>query len=665
MDGNVASYRPELDGLRAIAVIVVIVNHFHKELLPSGYLGVDIFFLLSGFVITSSLAGRPSTGFRDFIAGFYVRRIKRLLPALLAFVVLSSVLICLFNPEPGATLKTGITSLFGFSNLYFYRLSTDYFAQSTELNVFTHTWSLGVEEQFYFLFPLLVWLTGFSRLTRKGSRNLVVVVGAMSIGSLLIFLSLYRTNEPAAYFLMPSRFWELGAGCMLFLSLRKPTIVSRATARIPPMLVLVLIAVVLSMPLQLDGSTTVLIVALSALLIACVRQGTLVFRILTHPRVVYVGLISYPLYLWHWGVLSLSRWTVGIHWWSAPIQAVIIMLLAITSYEFLETPLRRSNWSAVRWRSIAYGLTASTVAAILIFSLDKIPGLTLYTGRVPRLESVGIPSLTDSYSPRFGDSEWKGKACVLSDDSESDKKILVENCTLGNFSTAKRRVLVLGNSFSASFVQGFDELVRIDRYAITITSSYGASPVPEVSKNGSGKKINAHYWNSVAPSLIRELRPGDWVFLINELEAFSPKNRTSEVDQSLSQLRIGLDALSSQLSGRGIRLAVLHGIPFASEANCQPASASKQWFTPFGGPCRFPGRRTSLLRRKELNEILSTLERARKVKVVDLFDIFCPRTRCTYNADNGELLYRDEHSHPSVEAARLSSPVIRGALTSP
>ena len=104
-------YRPEIDGLRAFAVVAVIINHFNKDLLPSGYLGVDIFFVISGYVITSSLADRESKTFLDFLTGFYERRIKRLVPALVVFVLITNVLICLFNPEPDLSLKTGATSL--------------------------------------------------------------------------------------------------------------------------------------------------------------------------------------------------------------------------------------------------------------------------------------------------------------------------------------------------------------------------------------------------------------------------------------------------------------------------------------------------------------------------------------------------------------------------
>jgi len=165
-----SSYRPEIDGLRAIAVIAVIVNHINGSYLPGGFLGVDIFFVISGYVITASLFRHRFESFADFIGSFYLRRLKRLLPALVLFVGILSILICLVNPNPGLSLQTGLASLVGVSNLILYLLKTDYFAGSTELNVFTHTWSLGVEEQFYLVFPFIFWFSGFGSRGKGGFR---------------------------------------------------------------------------------------------------------------------------------------------------------------------------------------------------------------------------------------------------------------------------------------------------------------------------------------------------------------------------------------------------------------------------------------------------------------------------------------------------------------
>ena len=135
-------YRPEIDGLRAFAVVAVIINHFNKDILPGGYLGVDIFFVISGYVITSSLYGRPSKNFKDFISGFYERRIKRLVPTLAFFVLMMSLMTHLIVQNAGVYYKTGALSLFGVSNIYLSSLSGGYWGFSAEMNPFTQTWSL-------------------------------------------------------------------------------------------------------------------------------------------------------------------------------------------------------------------------------------------------------------------------------------------------------------------------------------------------------------------------------------------------------------------------------------------------------------------------------------------------------------------------------------------
>lgn len=655
------AYSPEIDGLRALAVIAVIVNHLDKKLMPSGHLGVDIFFVISGYVITASLAKRNDRTFVDLLLGFYVRRIKRLVPALAVCTLVATVAISLFDQTPKASLRTGLAALYGASNLHLFFQATDYFGASAQLNVFTHTWSLGVEEQYYFAFPFVVWFTGLGR-RRTGLVTFGFVVGLSSVASLALFEYLSSRNPAAAFYLMPARLWELGAGCLVYVFLARRDGALRLGPMAPLALLTALVAV-LWLPARFSAYTTVAVVALTGLVIAAVRPETLAFRVLSNPTAVYFGKTSYSLYLWHWVVIVLSHWTIGVYGWSVPLQAATMLLLAGGSYRYLERPLRSAEWARTSRRTIAYGLAASVAVAGVLLTLAKPLYGRLYTGSPAKMTAKGVATLTDPYRTVDGRSEWKGKSCVLTDNAEVGKTIPVEGCTLGDPATATRRVLVVGNSFSAAFVAAFDELVRSDGYAVTMTSSWGASPAPGIANTGPWNKANDYYWNEVLPALASKLREGDWVFAINDLSDFSPELRSSQSDAGLRILESGLRSLSDRLAATGVRLAVLHGNPHAREANCAPDVAAKQWFAPFGGPCKFLSRDATLSRRAPLDAALGSLERNGKIAVVDLMDVFCPRSVCSYEASDGQMLYRDEYSHPSVEAARLSAQTIRRVLT--
>ena len=408
-----STYRPEIDGLRAFAVVAVIINHFNKEILPNGYLGVDIFFVISGFVITSSLYKKPSKNFKDFISGFYERRLKRLIPALSVFVLLTSITICLFQLNPELTLWTGLTSLFGLSNLYLLDKSTDYFAQSTELNVFTHTWSLGVEEQFYILFPFLIWFSGFGRQKKNGARNLFLIIFVLTIVSLIGFVYLYPINQSAAYFLMPTRFWEMALGCLLFIGVQRRNSIEKSLKKVPPLLALSLMIGVMYLPVSLATVSTIAVVFLSALLIICLKKGTLAYKFFTNSKLVYVGLISYSLYLWHWGVLSISRWTIGIHWWSVPFQIVLMFGLAMISYKYIETPFRNKNRFGGKWKTIVIGgIVVVSVSAGLIALIEPLKG-KLYTGK--KLEKIKIKRPSKLFGDKCLENISKNTSCISID----------------------------------------------------------------------------------------------------------------------------------------------------------------------------------------------------------------------------------------------------------
>ncbi len=338
-----SNYRPEIDGLRGFAVIAVIINHFSKDILPSGYLGVDIFFVISGYVITSSLAKREYHSLGHFITNFYTRRVKRLLPTITFFVFSLSICICLFNPDPIISLRTGFASLIGLSNFYLLKQSTNYFSTSTVLNPFTHTWSLGVEEQFYFLYPFLIWFSGFGQKRNNASRNFLITLLFFTSLSLCLFIYLYQTNQPAAYFLMPSRLWEISAGCLAYLIVNKYLKIKQGLDGIKPFFIGIGIISVMTLPNSWAVQSTISIVILTMLLIVCIQEESGVYKLLVQKGIRHIGLISYSLYLWHWGILSISNWTIGIQSWTLPLQLGVIYLCSSLSYYWIEEPFRNTK----------------------------------------------------------------------------------------------------------------------------------------------------------------------------------------------------------------------------------------------------------------------------------------------------------------------------------
>ncbi len=578
------SYRPEIDGLRAFAVVAVIINHFNKEILPNGYLGVDIFFVISGFVITSSIYKRPSKKFKDFISGFYERRIKRLVPALSVFVLIMSVTICLFNPEPSTSLKTGATSLFGLSNLYLLKKSTYYFAESTQLNIFTHTWSLGVEEQFYVLFPLLVWISGFGRQTKNGFRNLFLIVGALAILSAIRFLYLYPINQSAAYFLMPTRFWEIASGCLLFLGIQKRKSLEQFLEKIPPIFVLALIIGIMYLPKSFATASTFAVVTLSAILLACLKKGKKSFTFFTNTKVVYVGLISYSLYLWHWGVLSISRWTIGIHWWTMPFQVALIFGLASISYKYIETPLRHGNWFGKRWKTIVIGGGVLVSLSSILITLDKPLKGKLFTGK----KIVSKTKEDWRNQIRLGDSSLTGKKCHA-EKSYSSKQLnlLFKECKypLTRKTNDQKTIAFVGDSHTLALLNAEEILTGFGFRVIHYSHSGCPFPLPP---HGIHPRECNKFLIEAENKIFQDLKSGDSIIIHNyhlshlggnnlkdiRHHIFNKnKNLLSDSSMKIELYMDGLKELSTKASKKSISIFLI-GSPYRNN----DFRLSKQWF---------------------------------------------------------------------------------------
>ena len=366
-----SGYRPDIDGLRAVAVLAVLFYHAGFRGFQGGYSGVDIFFVISGFLIGGHIYAEELAG-RFTFAGFYRRRAKRILPAL--YAVLCAALVMgafLLSPrELQRTATESISTLFFGSNFYFWKVA-DYFAVTSDQHVLLMTWSLGVEEQFYLVVPLLlVWLV----------RRKLPPAPIMALLSLLSFLlACYQAfHAPvAAFYLPPARAWELFGGVLLAVTVaragRRPGIshVKRE--------VLGALGVVLILAPVVFATTTVPLPALPSVLgstlLLSLPHAWINRKVLSFGPLRFIGRISYSLYLWHWPLFALTRIVLGAP--PSRLQAIAILalsfVLATASYFLVEQPFRGSRTPQVQLLLRYAGTTAALIA--VFFAIRSTYGL--------------------------------------------------------------------------------------------------------------------------------------------------------------------------------------------------------------------------------------------------------------------------------------------------
>ncbi len=439
-------YRADIDGIRAIAVLAVVLFHAFPKVLPGGFVGVDVFFVISGFLITSIIVQDLDRSKFSF-AQFYAARARRIFPAL-AIVLVATLIagaILLVPSQLSSLTKNALASSFFGAN--FTLLSeAGYFDLDAQFKPLLHLWSLGIEEQFYLVWPLAIWFAPRKLLT--------AAIVAVMAGSFALNVSMVQAHPDAAFYLPFTRAWELMAGAALVgFTVRSAflrEIVFPMIGCIGTVLALLLYNAHMSYP----GWAALAPVAVTAA--ALLGEGSAFNRlVLSNPVAVFVGKISYPLYLWHWPLLVYARLYPFRTLTAFETSAVVIaaFLLAWLTYEIIEKPFR--VYRIVGIKSAAGGTAASAILALL---------LTVHPPVFPEQIRRFVETPTE-------EAEWRTHQCLLIRYDNSDE--FDSGCV-----ERERPVVALwGDSVAASLMPGLRELQTTHKFGIAQLTSSGCQPL--------------------------------------------------------------------------------------------------------------------------------------------------------------------------------------------
>lgn len=511
-------YRRDVDGLRAVAVLFVIGFHYFPSAFPGGFVGVDVFFVISGFLITSLIHQDVAAG-RFSIAEFYGRRIRRIFPALILILLISLGAGFLFMlPDAYRTLGLNTAASAGFvANIALY-LQQDYFAPSAELNPLLHIWSLGVEEQFYLVWPLILMMLA------RGRAAIPVAIGL----TVLSFIGnvVQTASDPVASFFLPfSRFWELGAGAVLaLLQARAGHLVrGREWMGWSGLLLLALAMVVIDRDRAFPGWWALVPVAGTVLLIASGEEARANRFFLSHRTLVYIGLISYPLYLWHWPLLVFAR---IIRFEKEPTILISIGLiiaacfLAHLTYRFVERPIRSRGRLSIKAVSLAVLLVVSGSLGLAVYARDGLP---------------------DRFPPEI-------QKRVMSQDNSEDVRACVFNSRVrpslpcdGEGPAGTPLVMVWGDSHGIHLAAGLRDLQQ-KRQDFRLARAFmpGCPPMAEAATAAHHRDCNEA--NAFARNKIELLRPDTviiaarWAIYVGRMSQF-PLIGDKELTQTIEWLK--------------------------------------------------------------------------------------------------------------------------------
>jgi peptidoglycan/LPS O-acetylase OafA/YrhL len=632
-------YRPEIDGLRAIAVSAVILFHAFPDWITGGFVGVDVFFVISGFLITSILIKQWAKG-RFSYRDFYVRRARRILPAL-CLVLASCLVVGYFAllPEEFSNLGRHMAAAAAFAaNLSLWQES-GYFAPASEFQPLLHLWSLGIEEQFYLVWPVVLSLAW------RRTWNVLPVIAILTLASFVLSVVLTRFDPTAAFYFPLSRFWELGIGCLLaVIKTRAAAVPAGMPARrgtaftatrwkaYGPITGFALIAIALFVfddHTPFPGFAALIPTLGAALVLAGDTPSWFQQRVLASRVAVFLGLISYPLYLWHWPILSFEA--ILHSGTPQPIYRVAAVLLSVClatlTYRYLELPIRER-----RGNLIAIGLVGGA-AVIGLF------GATIVLRH-------GLPGRYPPTVAAMKQGPREDSACVASVSLQTE------------FNYCKRtrndppEILFLGDSQAQGVYDGATAALGSKRSMMLLgrggcPPGLGVSSVDGVYESGHRRRICNQTWTTFV-DYVRQVRPAVVVLVGDGARFFEPTSddETRPVpDSNRKAFKRALNLLVTHLEPYS-RVAYVSEIPTFETG---PSCFLRRIKLP-GSPCSHRISLGALVASRALYQqsVREVSAKHPNLLWVDPIPALCESNSCAQTSHGGSVLYSDKmHLSPA------------------
>jgi len=635
------AYRADIDGLRAIAVLCVLFFHLDISLFSGGFVGVDVFFTISGFLISGIII-------RELVAGpfsfknFYIRRALRILPAYL-FLLLCCIITGYILLTPIAykeLIESAIASSVFLSNIYFLVTQGGYFSSAAHELPLLHTWSLSVEEQFYLIMPI-VFVLWFKI---KSNKFKIIALFIIFFISLIISYFLTSFNQKVAYYIVLTRIFEFLLGSILaFLAILSPDKIVLKT-KLSNILFLISIAMLLFSAIFIDStvpfpSVTAVVPCLATAILILVGYNPkcISHKVLGNRLLVAVGLISYSLYLWHWPLVAYAKY-IGIEF-TITVQLTIGLLTFISaflSWKYIEQSFRH--------------LKGSKKTNIAI-SLYLVPSVLLFLFYFYGKGNQYFPERFDE-SIVFSEQSYRSKPEDGRGDCHTGNDVITLNpkCFSGDIKQSEVEVVLWGDSHANHFIGVIDELARSEKLKVQDITMGNCPPIIGLNVNLPGARQYCINKNINTLSYITQLKP-EFVVLAGAWAGYSHQDlNVNDDENSLALIEKGLSDTINILQSQNIKVIVFEMLPrmVADKSNC---SLKQQQFPSVNslGSCLFDNTYKTLELRQFYFNIREHVKN--KVEFIDVSEFFCEDNVCQTWLDTTPL-YRDSN-HLNLVSSHL------------